>query len=239
MRPGSLAKPGWWRGGRVGIRTPAEAFPGVPIPTRPPRPPAPRRGRARPIREICVPLMGDPRPVDPRSALLGGGRRATEPNAQTRAAEDDFIARVEADAAAAARHRQHASVADDAGAMLAAIVVQPERAGRGLIGDVRVAARHGRIGVAGSFEESDVIRANEPLPAVAHLGAAADVDTALRERVREALGAAVQADILAGAVQLEGILETFRQLEGFGIAGLEPTTFVCFDDQPEVASASE
>ncbi|MBI3964027.1 MAG: aspartyl/glutamyl-tRNA amidotransferase subunit C [Chloroflexi bacterium] len=46
-----------------------------------------------------------------------------------------------------------------------------------------------------------------------------------------------EAELVAGAVQLESILESLGELDQFEITGLEPTTYICFDDPSEVTNA--
>ena len=103
-------------------------------------------------------------------------RVSLEPDPQPRLSEDDFVAGLEAHTARAARHCERASVAHDAGAMLAAVVQHTKPAAVRLVRNVRMAPGDGLIGIARSLEKRHVVGSHQPVPVVSNLRTAADID---------------------------------------------------------------
>jgi hypothetical protein len=118
---------------------------------------------------------------------------SNEPDPQTRVSENDLVGRLEADAARPSRNRDAPSVSDDARPMFAAVIVQAKAPGDWLVRNVCMPAGDALIDVARSLEECHVVGSNEPVPAVAHLGTSADVDTSrCRKHIRAPLRGTVE-----------------------------------------------
>ena len=79
----------------------------------------------------------------------------------------------------------------DSGSVSAPIVVDAIVSGLGSIVDVRVPARNAVIQIAGAIGEGDVVRSDQPIPAVANLRTPPEIDPGERERVRSVLGRAM------------------------------------------------
>ena len=112
-------------------------------------------------------------------------------DSHTRFAQRDLVARAQTNAARSRRHLDRSTAADDARPVLAAVVVQSMVAGW-IDGDVRVAARNGLVHRGRPFDEHDVVGPEQPVTAVADLGASPEIDPGHGERVRAPLGDASQ-----------------------------------------------
>src|SRR5262245_9661363 len=115
--------------------------------------------------------------------LIAARRRLRHTDSEASLAQDDLVAVAEAHAERAIRHSDRSSVADHARAMRAAVVVKPVRTGARVVRDVGVPARDALVDVTAVLEEGDVVRANQPVAAIADLDGATEIDPLGGQRI--------------------------------------------------------
>ena len=159
---------------------------------------------------------------------MANASAVADPDPQPGLAQHDLVAGLESDAARSGMHGNRPTVPQDSGSVRAAVVVDAIVAGPGRVVDMRVPARNALVQVAGVIGEGDVIRPDQPIPAVANLGTPPEIDPGQREGVGGLLRRAMDDR------QLETIRSRIRwRTRPDRLRSLEPAR----DESPDSSSA--